>query len=147
MQPRLLHMKTISQVSRFRQSVVSYSFKFFIQVTVNRCNVPRSSPYCQRCIDSIRTAFTWKSVQKSVAALPYPTPLKSLIRMTCRLQLTEKLIKEFIRLLSSYSVFPSSHSVLFAHCFYYLVPFWNSYISHPSFSSTLNNRTPFVSFI
>lgn len=38
-------MKTISQIARFRQSVVSYSFKFGVPATVRRFNASRASVY------------------------------------------------------------------------------------------------------
>ena len=38
-------MKTISQIARFRQSVVSYSVKFGVPAAVRRFNVSRASVY------------------------------------------------------------------------------------------------------
>lgn len=38
-------MKTISQIARFRQSVVGYSYKFSVQSAVNRFNVSRATVY------------------------------------------------------------------------------------------------------
>ena len=38
-------MNTITQIARFRQSVVAYSFKFSVQAAVNRFNVSRASVY------------------------------------------------------------------------------------------------------
>lgn len=38
-------MKTISQIARFRQSVVTYSFNFGVPAAVRRFNVSRASVY------------------------------------------------------------------------------------------------------
>ncbi len=38
-------MKTISQIARFRQSVITYSFNFGVPAAVRRFNVSRASVY------------------------------------------------------------------------------------------------------
>ena len=49
-------MKTISQIARFRQSVITYSFHFGVPAPVRRFNVSRASVYRRRARFNGQTA-------------------------------------------------------------------------------------------